>query len=549
MVDLISKLTEKDIETIETYRKNYGDYDSVDDRKRFIDTKTWLRDWEYGKQDIANIFGGALYVEFPINISATEDLLHDQISKLGLLNHEFYTKLENFVWDLEDSTIRRRLNSILGTTTMTSKIYGNDTVTLEYENDEGKIKKFTIQKGMKLTSIYAKINKFYKLVSPEVYEDFRQKYSLVFNNEKLKGTYVLSIRPFDYMTMSDNDYDWSSCMSWMEGGCYRRGTIEMMNSPYVVLGYLKGEKPMRDWPEIDNKKWRCMFIVHPNILTSIKSYPYYNAELITFGVNKLKKLAEKNLGYCYEDEMKDTVDNYFNFKTVTEGMRKIYYHWVFETDFMYNDFGTHDVVHFYYVAADEDEKIFNEFKSMRYNQCIGINYSGAFACAVCGKHEYADEYNDVEGLSLTCQGCSGLTICPRCGRAIYSNDDSFNVIDYDDAICSGCIEDYSWIEYLDTYVPYDDVYSYQLVMRVDENTIKVSSVHVEIYADDYADFKELMGAESESLPNPNWGPDLLIVDPNEIEKNWEDFPTGFFEGYYRSNKNFFKDLFFRTTEI
>ena len=42
--------------------------------------------------------------------------------------------------------------------------------------------------------------------------------------------------------MSDNDYGWDSCMGWMNEGEYRLGTVEMMNSPCIVVAYIDGEE-------------------------------------------------------------------------------------------------------------------------------------------------------------------------------------------------------------------------------------------------------------------------------------------------------------------
>ena len=33
-------------------------------------------------------------------------------------------------------------------------------------------------------------------------------------------------------------------MSWADYGCYRQGTVEMMNSPLMVVAYLTAEEPM-----------------------------------------------------------------------------------------------------------------------------------------------------------------------------------------------------------------------------------------------------------------------------------------------------------------
>ena len=69
------------------------------------------------------------------------------------------------------------------------------------------------------------------------WEEIRLAHSQIFNTNKMTGTLCLSIHPLDYATASDNDNGWSSCMSWRDDGCYRMGTVEMMNSPMVICAY------------------------------------------------------------------------------------------------------------------------------------------------------------------------------------------------------------------------------------------------------------------------------------------------------------------------
>jgi hypothetical protein len=103
--------------------------------------------------------------------------------------------------------------------------------------------KVTITLGMKFMKALGKVVEAYNL-DQEMFEEFRIAHSQILNDKKLSGRLCLSIHPLDYMTMSDNESDWGSCMSWREGGCYRRGTVEMMTSPVVVVAYLKSEIDM-----------------------------------------------------------------------------------------------------------------------------------------------------------------------------------------------------------------------------------------------------------------------------------------------------------------
>ena len=104
------------------------------------------------------------------------------------------------------------------------------------------------------------------------------------------------------MTMSDNANGWESCMNWTQGpGSYRAGTIEMMNSPLVVVAYIttKPYYPENTSIEWTSKSWRELIIVHPNAICSVKSYPYYNIAFDKALVNWLVDLVEEKTEWRY----------------------------------------------------------------------------------------------------------------------------------------------------------------------------------------------------------------------------------------------------------
>jgi hypothetical protein len=555
---MIEKLTAEEIKTITTYRKRYGDIKEARYDTNFLPTEDWLKEWEIGKsENLENLFGGALYVEFPVEFTQSNDYLCKEFDK-KLDSHPFYDALCHWVWNLDDTATRRNLSCITEDRTIIKKVYPRDCkVELPYFDEKaGKERKLVITKGMKLTTIYSKLNKYFKLVSPETYEDFRQKYSTLFNSEKVKGTYVLSMRPLDYMTMSDNDYNWSSCMSWQSQGCYRRGTIEMMNSPYVIVGYLKGDKPLSSYTfatEIDNKKWRSLFVVHPEIITSIKSYPYYSGDLMEIGIKKLKECAEKNLGYSYDDEPKVAEENNFEFfDGFSEDLKeRIHYCYEFETTFMYNDFGTGGTKHHYFLAKDEDRKIFESFvKSGYHYDTKWINYSGRFICTNCGTTEDYDDYSDAEGLPLLCDSCYGYCECAVCGRRISSNEESYETIDYD-CVCSRCIEEeYVWVDYREAYVRYEDVSRLNLAIKTGKNTYKLSTLDVQVCEDDLGTFEDVLPDDAgyriwnSIIEDCGRGEnDFLVLDPEKVVEHWSYFKRYLMEAY-GSLDEFFARFFF-----
>ena len=267
-------------------------------------------------------------------------------------------------------------------------------ILIPYGTDGDTIK---ITKGEKTMKALGKIvhTIFPNLI--DEYEQFRIRVSQIRNQSGLSGDLCLSIHPLDFMTMSDNSSGWSTCMSWKKIGEYRSGTVEMMNSDCVVVGYLKSETEKLKFPEHcfspsvqgewNSKKWRCLFIVTNGAIVSIKPYPYYNEFLIKSCLKWLKKLYDKNLVPTpwfdpIEGKEPQLIDD------VDEDLAAI-----FRTDNMYNDFGT--TRHFGYFNQD-------------FMKLSEFNYSGVLNCMSCGDSFSVDE-EDPEG-DMACS----RVICYNC---------------------------------------------------------------------------------------------------------------------------------------
>lgn len=232
------------------------------------------------------------------------------------------------------------------------------------------------------------------------------KLSQILNQKEVKGTLCLSIHPMDYMTMSDNGGNWSSCMKWIGTGEYRMGTIEMLNSPSVVVAYLESED--HDW-FIDEKyhwnakKWRELFIVDRDFICGIKGYPYYNDSLEVTAMDELQELAETYYGIKYEES--PIVD-------------KVYYDYVsFETNYMYNDIDA-NVSCTLLMNKNTREGIDNNDIPQIY-----FNYSGEARCICCGELIDPDtDYDDVLCSHVSCFDCSNIIVCDCCGGEILDDD-------------------------------------------------------------------------------------------------------------------------------
>ena len=266
------------------------------------------------------------------------------------------------------------------------------------------------QKSMRALSRIAAL-----LNMSEAFEDFRIAHSQVLNQKNITGNLCLSIHPLDYATASDNANGWSSCMSWQESGCYRLGTVEMMNSPMVLCAYLTGNNTMYDVGDStwNSKKWRAWAIVTPDVVLVNRQYPYDNNDVATAVVDWIKELAHQNLGWEYNKTELDCCYGDY-------GMS-------FRTNYMYNDVGgEHPGAIGAYVKP----------VSSRWNSGTNvINFSGVANCMWCGV-EIPYEGNPDEANTLCCVNCRDGFVCCGCGQHIAEDDVYFSP--NGDAYCCDC---------------------------------------------------------------------------------------------------------------
>jgi hypothetical protein len=233
-------------------------------------------------------------------------------------------------------------------------------------------------------------------------------------------------------------------------GEYRQGTVEMMNSPYVVVAYLKSDKDMTfDFGSWNNKRWRSLFIVHPSVIISVRPYPYYSESLEEICLNWLRDLASPIDGYGPYAATKQELRNEHNINHCETG-ELIYVD--IETNFMYNDL---QYSHACYLAYGLSRLYFN--------------YSGEAECMICGDEiEYDEDFDEcVRPSALCCRDCMTYTECPRCGRRMYG-EGSWDEVE-DQFVCYDCREvdarycpwdeSYYWTEnVVDLYVKANDIY-------------------------------------------------------------------------------------------
>lgn len=413
MIELITKNEEK---MIDFSALSYGT--RMIGTSRLASLSHRLRFWESAKQNLFHLLGDKLIVEKEIDASLDTAVLENTIAKKINIDDD----LRIFTEQYRDNVLAlyhsgaisydtyAGLRRLIYTETLASGICRINIPKFVLNEKE-----ITIQGSAKVVKTLGKIAELIGM-DKEIYENFRLKMSVLTNQNNVKGRLCLSIHPLDYITMSDNESDWSSCMSWVDKGCYRAGTVEMMNSPYVLVAYLKSKDDMViDNYTWNNKKWRVLVIFDGNHAITIKDYPYYSATMNNAVLEWIRELAKENLGIDLSKGIY-TRSSTYEPDSADGNMSFEYY-----TDQMYNDFWytTHHFI------CTED-----------FNGC-SLNYSGVKNCMICGEDISMNDYEEREA-QICCEDCLGIVHCAHCGCSLDSSD-YYREVD-GELICSNCLE-------------------------------------------------------------------------------------------------------------
>lgn len=430
---MFEKLSENEKELMVEYINSYAgaDGECPMSRLNIHDLPHILRFWESAKSDLFKAFGEELILTREFKYSPSRSQLEGAIDEAlygaNRICGKFLAQWQDFVWSSYSPSrkwppeVRSALLCLMHYDTLLDNIYHGESVKVPVKAD----KFIDINDGCKVIKVLGKIAKEFNL---EGFEDFRLAHSMVLNKTKLSGTMCLSIHPLDYMTMSDNNQDWDSCMSWVNGGEYRQGTVEMMNSAYAVVAYMKSSS---DWHPIDwgdmadrtwnSKKWRKMFVVHPNIILGVKDYPFVHEELSSFCLTWLKELVEASKVYgTYEPTMCKIRAGFQNV------IGEKYVRFDFNHNFMYNDiYDLHDA----YVSND----VVDGFS-------YDIEYSGASECMICGEN-ISGQRCLLPTDTLTCANCGDYVRCCRCNTTIDKDNENYEYLN-GEYYCYDCADNY-----------------------------------------------------------------------------------------------------------
>lgn len=405
-------------------------------------------------------------------------------------------------WESEEYCKAYNIASGLGALMGANTLYSNTYVGNNFDIvDKNTGKTITISRGMKAIKAIGKVAKAYNL---EGFEDFRICHSQIIGQSKINGEMCISIHPFDYWTMSDNNSGWSSCMSWLDCGEYRQGTVEMMNSPTVIVAYMKSNEDMElDCGIWNNKKWRQLFVVDEKCIVAVKPYPNENDEATNFVLNWLKELAEKTFGWTYIDEIQKFnkitgKGNKIGFEDGTFSAKEFY----FNSGHMYSDFNSYSSKGYFSnnLPLSDNNKNY-----------ISIQYSGVPECVICGSIHNID-YD----AHLACPNCLNITSrCEECGSnyEVYE----FNGHHY----CADCWSSFiKPCEVCEEEVHYDDAHIVRIIPRYDEkDLLEINKSYG--WSTSIHRYKTQYNAETKELLIPD-DTESIFFDCKDCFYNWLD---------------------------
>ena len=400
----------EDFELMQAYINAYAKTDRSEDEAPVGIADILDKEWATAKYNLYKLFGENLILSKTVEYSRSDDEISEEIylmreNREGAMHkflHNYFQRMDEIKEKVyHDGWTYSNVLRLFYDYCMSDENFATNRCNTVLELPLCNDKTIKVLYETKVMKVLKELADAYGI---EGFEEFRIEHSRVFNGAKMKGQLCLSIHPLDYITMSENDNKWQSCMNWHQNGCYRRGTVEMMNSPTVVVAYLTSKNDMERFGHTwNNKKWRQLIVVEEDIISSVKSYPYQHDGIAAIAVQWLADLK----GEAFKDQPVHTC--YYDGELFIEGsgnpLRAS-----FSTEAMYNDFGT-DVHHMTVVSQCYDSDSWEVY-----------NYSGRGQCMYCGDY-MMDRDDDCPAQYLVCGKCGSPTVrCDCCGSFRYEDE-------------------------------------------------------------------------------------------------------------------------------
>lgn len=424
-----------------------------------------LREWEENKKRFIDRFGGLIF-EWPEPVEFTLDPVEKKKRAMD------FVECVSRTFDNEELAEFLDLNL---ETFFENKV----------SNSGGK----KIPEGMKLIKAF----KYFES-NKQALRDMQDIASQMIQENKVKGTLCFSVHPLDFLSSSENTYNWRSCHAL--DGEYRAGNLSYMVDETTFMVYLKGADDciLPAFPgsvKWNSKKWRMLIHAGTNdyLIFAGRQYPFNSKSGIDLVLHIYNNMFgdgrwSKYYAWCDDyidsyvphsaenlDEVRLLANRYLVYRdrlvsiddVVTPGNNALNYNDVLHsTCYKYPYYavlsGWHNeqwLKDSPIVVGEEvpclhcgNELIFNA-ETMRCDDCE-LNYGfedndnyGHCECCGCRIH-YDDAY--YVGDDYVCDRCfnNECFVCDNCGEAYYNSEKHCVEVEQDQVeyMCLHCYDNY-----------------------------------------------------------------------------------------------------------
>ena len=433
-----------------------------------------FREWECQKERFIKRFGGLIY-EWPTPIEFTLDDAQKRARAMEFAN----TVSDTFNNPVLAEFIDENLDTF-------------------FENKVSKSLGEKVPEGMKLLKAF----KFFE-PNKAALRNIQDMASQIIQENKVRGTLCFSVHPLDFLSSSENTYNWRSCHA-MDGE-YRAGNLSYMVDNSTFMVYLKGADNQKLYGfgpvEWNSKKWRMLIHTNENddFMIAGRQYPFSSKSGIDTVLNIYNNLivSECSNYYGYHkfggwradyidsyvpfdatdlDDTRDLSGKYLVYanqlvdinRVVIDGLNALNYNDILRsTCYRYpyyailNPFGYHSLdyilTHPIIIGAEVPclhcgQELIHNPETMRCDDCeleFGTEENDVYStCDCCGARIYVDDAICVgDDGDLICDSCfhSHAFICDCCGGVYYEADKVFipdkNSEEDGQWYCRGCYED------------------------------------------------------------------------------------------------------------
>ena len=402
-------------------------------------------------------------ISFPLGQKERETRVNDFIQILESRWENY--KLSAFVSDMKDG-------------------FFNNLTTKDYE-----INGTIIKKGTKLVKAF----KYFEDDKCALV-DIQNYASRIIQEDKIEGKICISVHPLDYLSASENTYNWRSCHAL--DGEYRAGNLSYMIDKATVMCYLKSDtdEKLPNFPfKWNSKKWRVMLYFSDdwNMIMAGRQYPFST----DIGLNYILTDLLKHSGICRNGSWTKWHDEFIKNLAFSDNSGCFtLHHWYFPVgncllkldDIVIDEPGSmhfNDLLNsscytpmyafrsysnsFWYVnecgesnskktrfhiggavpcleCGEYNLKISETMRCIDCEEKYGTLDDDDFGyCSCCGRHIYLDNGYWVDDDNVLCEQCleSETSRCDHCGRNVFNGELSFNR-ELDQYLCKDCQDSY-----------------------------------------------------------------------------------------------------------